>query len=355
MGERKLVLFPLLALAGTALSGCAAVAIPALAGSALAGREIVGAGEADGAAPEAATPAPVPAAAPDPAPAPVADAEPPAPAPAPAPVEAPAPPPEPAPDPVVDAPPAAPAPVATAPAAPAPEPAAEPAPEPEAEPAPEPGSAPAPAEVPAASPPAATDSVPAPEMDRATGFARLVRYARNLSLARAPDKGIISSMLADPVALDGQRRRCAPGTQPVVLIDLDPAGGVFSVPATPARQQSIILGFAVLREARVVIAWISDLPVEQSGALRAALAQSGLDPRGEDIISLRRDEDKQTRRENLAATSCIIAIGGDERPDFDIRLRYLKNPEAGAQLERLIGDGWFLTDPLLNAEGDTAQ
>jgi len=293
MTIRKLVLVPLLALAGTALSGCVAVAIPALAGSALAGREIIGSGdgEDEGEARKAATPATAPSAAPAPAPAPV-------PAPAPAPVAA---------------------------------------------------------AVPRLSDPAVVPAAPAPETDRATGFAGLVRYARALSLARGPDRGMVSAMLADPVALDGQRRRCAPGMQPVVLIDLDPAGGMFAVPADPARQQSIILGFAVLREARVVIAWISDLPADQSGALRTALARSGFDPRGEDIISLRRDEDKQTRRENLAATSCIIAIGGDERPDFDLRFRYLKNPEAGAGLEPLIGDGWFLIDPLLTAEGDTAQ
>ncbi|ASJ89716.1 hypothetical protein [Porphyrobacter sp. CACIAM 03H1] len=302
MTKRNLVLLPLLALAGTALSGCVAVAIPALAGSALAGREIVGPGDEDDAARQA-----------------------PSPAPAPAPVAAPAPP-------------RAPAPVASAPAAASP------------------ASAPAPAVV-AAAPapqPAAAENTPATDTTRTTGFARLVRYGRAVSLSRGPETGMLSAMLSDPYALDGQRRRCAPGVQPVVLIDLDPAGGVFAVPATPARRQSTILGFAVLREARVVIAWISDLPVEQSGALRDALAQSGLDPRGEDIISLRRDEDKQTRRESLAATSCIIAIGGDERPDFDDRFRYLKTPEAGALLEPIIGDGWFFTDPLLTAEGDTA-
>jgi hypothetical protein len=329
MTNRNLVLVPLLALAGTALSGCVAVAIPALAGSALAGREIVGPGDNDDAAREAANPAPVPAAAPAPTPTPT-------PAPAPTRVAAPIPS-APAPAPLAASSPSpAPAPVASAPAAPVPVP------------------APAPAAVPAAPPPAAAENTPAPDATRTTGFARLVRYARAVSLSRGPDTGMLSAMLSDPYAVDGQRRRCGPGVQPVVLIDLDPAGGVFAVPATPARRQSTILGFAVLREARVVIAWISDLPVEQSGALRDALAQSGLDPRGEDIISLRRDEDKQARRESLAATSCIIAIGGDERPDFDDRFRYLKTPEAGAMLEPIIGDGWFFTDPLLTAEGDTA-
>ena len=72
-------------------------------------------------------------------------------------------------------------------------------------------------------------------------------------------------------------------------------------------------------------------------------------PRGQDIISLRRDEadTKQQRRDNLAGITCIVAIAGDERPDFDERFKYLRNPEAGAGIEPLIGDGWFLIEPLL--------
>lgn len=160
-------------------------------------------------------------------------------------------------------------------------------------------------------------------------------------------------MLSDPIELDGKRRSCAAGEQPVALIDLDPRGEIFTPPARPDKQPSLALGLAVLREAGVVIAWLSDLPVDESGALRTALEQSGLDPRGVDIISLRSDADdrKQLRKDNLAANSCIIAIAGDERPDFDERFKYLRNPEAGAGLEPVIGDGWFLIDPVFPKEG----
>jgi hypothetical protein len=104
----------------------------------------------------------------------------------------------------------------------------------------------------------------------------------------------------------------------------------------------------VLREAGVKIAWLSDLPVAEIGAVRTALEIAGLDLRGEDIVSLRRDPEdrKQARKESLAATSCIIAIAGDAKPDFDERFQYLRNPEAGAALETAIGDGWFLIDPI---------
>ena len=160
-------------------------------------------------------------------------------------------------------------------------------------------------------------------------------------------------MLADPVALDGKRRRCEAGEQPVALIDLDPKGSTFVPPANPAQQSGLQLGLAVLREAGVVIAWLSDLSVNQSGALRTALEQSGLDPRGEDIISLRRDgeDSKQQRMKNLAGIACIIAIAGDERPDFDERFKYLRNPEAGAGLEPVIGNGWFLIEPVFPTQG----
>ncbi len=375
--NRNIALVPLLALAGTSLSGCVAVAIPALAGSAMVGTRIDGkdAGETRAAAsqpapqvPAATAPAPVPtvtvmpaasppsppaaAKAPMIAPAPVQVATPavttarapaPAPAPVPAPVPAPAkvaaPVPAPAPVPVTVAakppvPPPAPAPVVRAPA---------PLP-------PAPVAAAAPAAAPVAAAPVATapGALPRPEQ---TGFAQFVRYGRGVAAVSAGTSGPLSAMLADPIALDGQRKRCAAGEQPVALIDLDPKGGLFAPPADPDRDVGRALGLAVLREAGVQIAWLSDLPVAEIGRVRTALEMAGLDPRGEDIVSLRRDPEdrKQARKENLAASSCIIAIAGDEKPDFDERLGYLKNPEAGKALETAIGDGWFLIEPILPA------
>lgn len=180
-------------------------------------------------------------------------------------------------------------------------------------------------------------------------FARFVRFAQASARQAAQGAELPSAMLADPVALDGQRRRCAVGEQLIAVIDLDPAGGVFAPPASPAREPGLALGLAVLREAGVEIAWLSDLSTTQSGALRTALEQSGLDPRGQDIVSLRREQadTKDQRRANLGGIACIVAIAGDERPDFDMRFRYLRNPEAGAAIETLIGDGWFLIEPLI--------
>ncbi len=311
----KQVAASLLLLAGTALPGCIAAAIPAIAGSAVAGTRVAGDGKAQ-------------AAASAPSSAPVADA------------------PEPAPTPTTPT----------------------PTPTPEPEPTPAPAAMPEPAVVPTPEASMAAAPVPATNGTTATGspspaypdparplapeqanFARFVRFVEASARQAAGGVDLPSAVLADPVALDGKRRRCAPGEQLVAVIDLDPAGAVFEPPANPAKEDGIALGFALLRAAGVEIAWLSDLATSQSGSLRSALERAGLDPRGQDIISLRRDggDGKQARKDNLAGIACIIAIAGDERSDFDERFRYLRNPEAGAGLEPLIGDGWFLIPPLI--------
>ncbi len=343
MMDKRLVLLPLALLAGTSLSGCVAVAIPALAGSAMVGSRVIDRDEA----PEpqvAAAPVPAPAPAPVIKPVPVPTVSvatgttivpPPASAPAAAPPRIAVVTPAPAPAPAIIVPPPSPAPVRTPPPPPPP-PAAAPV---------------AVAAAPIAVPPPVT-SYPDPDRPLTPGqstFARFVRYIDASARGVRGGADLNSAMLSDPIALDGKRRRCAVGEQLVALIDLDPTGGLFAPPATPEKQPGLALGLAMLRTAGVEIAWMSDLPVSQSGALRTALEGSGLDPRGQDIISLRRDEadTKQQRRDNLAGITCIVAIAGDERPDFDERFKYLRNPEAGAGIEPLIGDGWFLIEPLL--------
>jgi hypothetical protein len=70
-------------------------------------------------------------------------------------------------------------------------------------------------------------------------------------------------------------------------------------------------------------------------------------------ISLRLDQSnaKAQRRDNLADITYIIAIARDGRHDLAERFKYLRNPEAGAGIEPLIGDGWFLIPPLLGTQG----
>jgi hypothetical protein len=233
-----------------------------------------------------------------------------------------------------------------------------PAPAPAAVPALAPVPAPKPAPAPVAGVSDAPPGLPAvpsypdparPLSPEQANFARFVRYAQASARQAKAGAELPSAMLADAVALDGKRRRCAKGEQLVAVIDLDPAGGLFAPPASPAKDPGVALGLAILREAGIEIAWLSDLATDRSGELRTALEQSGLDPRGQDIVSLRREEgdSKDQRRGNLGAITCIVAIAGDERPDFDMRFKYLRTPEAGAGIETLIGDGWFLIPPLI--------
>lgn len=336
--------------AGTALSGCVAAVIPAIAGSTMLGSRVAKDEEqkAEAEAAAAAAPAPVPVAAASPVPGvTVAPGVPAAEAAVPVAMATAVPAPTPAPAPA-----STPAPTTVVAAAPMPAPTPTPAPEP----VPVMAAAPTPVPTPAAAPSSAAlgpltaypdPASPIPEGQ--ANFARFVRYGQASARQAAQGAELPSAILSDPIALDGKRRRCSVGEALVAVIDLDPAGGTFVPPASPARQPGLALGLAVLREAGVEIAWLSDLSTTQSGTLRTALEQSGLDPRGQDIISLRRDEGdaKDQRRANLAGIACVVAIAGDDRKDFDTRFKYLRNAEAGAGIEPLIGDGWFLIEPLL--------
>ena len=327
--DRRLAFVPLLALASTALPGCVAVAIPALAGSAVVGSRVTD---------NPADPAPEATPAAEAAPAARTAVLPPVAAPVPPQVAAPVA-----------------APVAASSAVLPPPPALPPAPAPIPAPAP----APAPAAVTTLPPVFAAPGPSAAPVSALAEFSEFVRYTRLAAATGAAEgeEGRPSAMLSDPVAVDGARRRCAASEQTVAVIDLDPIGGVFAVPPAPRAEPGFAQALASLREAGVVIAWISNLSTDESGAMRSALEQSGLDPRGQDIISLRLDTSntKQQRLESLAATTCIIAIAGDERPDFDERFKYLRSPEAGAGLEPVIGKGWFLIEPPFATEGMNAQ
>lgn len=153
-----------------------------------------------------------------------------------------------------------------------------------------------------------------------------------------------SALLKDPVALDGTLRECPQDKPLAVLIDLDPAGGGFAAPATPMQLPEHAAALGEMRSADITIAWISGRSLSDTGAIRTALEQSGLDPRGEDILILTSSDNdsKQEMRAAFAAATCLIAIAGNERGDFDERFGYLRNPADGAALDRLIGKTWFL-------------
>lgn len=182
-----------------------------------------------------------------------------------------------------------------------------------------------------------------------------IAATHNIALAQDETAVAASALLADPVALDGKRAPCLADHPAAVLIDLDPADGTFVPPSRTTQLEEHAAALARLRESGILIGWVTQSSITQTGPVRSALEQSGLDPRGQDVLLLIASEGdrKQSLRENFARSACIIAIAGDDRTDFDERFRYLRNPVAGARLDSLIGDVWHLVRPLFPATSTT--
>ena len=183
------------------------------------------------------------------------------------------------------------------------------------------------------------------------GFDDFLEYTFTHAAPPAPGELQQSALLRDPAALDGERIACGM-EDAAVIIDLDPADGVFA----PARATSGLPGMADmlanLRANGVKIAWISGLSAIEAGAVRSALERSMLDPKGDDTLLLMRygDDRKQTRRNEFAAEHCVLAIAGDAPTDFDELYEFIIDPANATALEALYGDGWFITPPVLSEE-----
>ncbi len=159
-----------------------------------------------------------------------------------------------------------------------------------------------------------------------------------------------SAILAAPGSLRPRRSDCGI-LPPAILIDLDPADGLFDPQAMRQADPSLKQILLSLRLQAVDIFWISGRTAIEAGSIRAALRESGLDPeRRDELLVLRRADDrKQIHRRDLSETHCLLAIAGDQRADFDELFQYLKDPSAAQPLEELIAAGWFLTPLPLTA------
>lgn len=364
---RRAVAVAALAMGAPLLSGCVAVAIPALAAGAMVRSQSDGDDEADeaqvaptparvAAAPTIAPPQPVatapatlvaeaaaiPAAtaapattrpataAPASAPAPVREAivlpPPPAGTPQPAPVIA-----------MVPTPPRAPAPAARpvqGPPAPG-RAAAVPPPSPEAAPAP------------AAAPPRMAVMAGAP-FDG--GFGEFLSFAQRQMQRRAEGESPTSVVLVRNFSLDRPEYVACGERPPAVIIDLDDSvlGSEPVIGNAPTGWQAnagLAAGLERLRTAGVAILWMTDAPFYQLDEIRARLRETGLDTAGRDPVYAQRgsSDRKQLRRLDAAAAWCIVAAAGDRQADLDEVYDYLVRPEAAVQLDRLWGQGWFIT------------
>lgn len=212
---------------------------------------------------------------------------------------------------------------------------------------------PAPAAAPARTPPPApAPTRPAPQPLATGEFASLINYATRQQSRSAEDRA--SALLADRASLMPDRAACG-GAEPTVLIDLDPGDEKFDPTNVPRAATGLSSALAQLRARGVKVAWISSNAQGQVLAIREALNRSGLDLDNSDQLLLMRypEDRKQTRREDLAQSACVVAIAGDERTDFDELFEYLLNPQAAATLDPLMGNGWFLIPQPLTTERPT--
>jgi hypothetical protein len=159
---------------------------------------------------------------------------------------------------------------------------------------------------------------------------------------------IESAILRQPPDIDEVVR--LPCAKPVfaVIIDLDDASEAFAPERLPPAPAAIAEGLDRLRQAGIVVLWISRLPAARAGDVAQALQAKGFDPRGLDQLLLLRQagDRKQLLRENANEDVCVVAIAGDERGDFDELFDYLRDPGSAVGLYPMMGDGWFLVPSL---------
>lgn len=175
------------------------------------------------------------------------------------------------------------------------------------------------------------------------------------ALSRAADKAQTDSAILRPdaVAVLQPRRLACPQRPPAVVVDLD-SGAMPFVPASAGLPSpGLAEDLARLREAGIIVLWISQASANEVRAVADALQLSGLDPTGRDPLLLVRNagERKQTLRQEANLDVCVIAIVGDRRSDFDELFDYLRDPATAEGLDTMLGSGWFIAPAPFGAAG----
>ena len=157
-----------------------------------------------------------------------------------------------------------------------------------------------------------------------------------------------SAVLQPNPSLDLPQRRICEKPFPAVVIDLDDTVAPFAPEHLTSAPTGVAEGLAKLREAGVVVLWISQLPSSRAADVAQALRKAGLDPQGTDQLLLIRGKDdrKQLLRDNASDDVCIVAIAGDKQSDFDELFDYLRVPGSAVGLYPMMGNGWFLVPPI---------
>lgn len=188
-------------------------------------------------------------------------------------------------------------------------------------------------------------------------YAGFAVHALRQSARLAEGVGVESVVLVPRVdILKPETIGCA-GKPLAVVIDLDDASDQDWIRAqTLYRQNGLIEVLRSLRLAEISVIWLSDQPVAASEKILAILNEAGFsESESDDFLFLDRgaDDRKQVRRWDAARSYCIVAMAGDDRADFDELYDYLRDPDGAVTLERMFGNGWFLTPPPLVEADET--
>jgi len=172
-----------------------------------------------------------------------------------------------------------------------------------------------------------------------------VAYA--LDRAGKPERGQSVLLSANGSSSLEARMQDCPEREPAVIVDLDTGPTAFSPATAGAPSPRLAEALARLREAGVIVLWISQTHANNVREVADALVISGLDPAGRDPLLLVRNEEdrKQTLRQQANLDVCVIAVAGDRRGDFDELFDYLRDPDAALAFEGLFGAGWFIAPP----------
>ena len=174
-------------------------------------------------------------------------------------------------------------------------------------------------------------------------------YAADKGTAAAGKARGRSALLESGTPIGLPKLRQCDGKVPAVVIDLDSGAQAFTPGTAQRASPTMIDGLARLREAGVVVLWITALPAGDVREVAEALKTSGLDPASTDPLLLVRSaaDRKQMLREDAQRDVCVIAIAGDRKGDFDELFDYLRDPASGESLDYLFGAGWFILPPPL--------
>lgn len=182
------------------------------------------------------------------------------------------------------------------------------------------------------------------------GFGEFLGFAQRQMQRRAEGESPPSVVLVRNFSLDRPEYVACGDRPPAVIIDLDDSvlGSEPAIGTAPTGWQAtpgLADGLQRLRTAGVAILWMTDAPFYQLDEIRARLRESGLDAAGRDPVYAQRgsSDRKQLRRLDAAAAWCVVAAAGDRQADLDEVYDYLVRPEAAVQLDRLWGQGWFIT------------